>query len=1006
MRTKWLQCTAALLFAAVPLTSEADVPAVEPTAVPTWAIPHGGEFWRKAPGGNAAGINPGEAIARVRHAFREQDGITEATSDAYRAQLVDSGARLVLGGGLLEVRTASIHVGDVQLAGTAIEPWVVVGNTAQRLLPGAGAIVEHFEARPEGLELSWVLPERPAASGDLWIDLALDGMAYDGRGEMGHLLASGGTRARIGETVAVDAKGRRWVLESHVAGGVLQIAAPAAVLADASYPLAIDPLFGTAIPVRPVQASSLGGPQNNAAIASDGSGYFVVWTNWTTPNRVEGTRVDADGRVLDPGGVEICTACTAPEVAYEGGRYLVVWKATTGSRISARLFHADTIDAIGTTITVATSGLEHSVAGGFGRFAVAYTRTLGTQPKLLVQAVRMDGILGLLDVFDDHPDMIYAQPSITRSPDSASYPTWYVAYAYSYPVGSSHPQGKGISFATVAPDVSWGAVYFVAHPDHTNLGNPAIAAGTNGPYVAWEQTTLQGALLVVGSSSYVFDPSHPLPPPTTLSVPTIQSMAPDLVWVDGPSGGSYWATWHSPARPISVRRITGGAPSPTIIEPSSAAPTLWAYWPAIETNGEAVFVVWTDDRNGNADIWGDRIDTVANALDDPDILVSTALDTKVQRQINPDVASTREGMYLVVWEDLRNGQPVIYGTRVEAENVLDPKGILISDQGAAAQRPAVAWQGETFFVVWEQWTDADKWKDWDYARDPNSPKATFIAGTTVANDGSSPGGGYAISDKSDFARTPDVAFHPRSGRYLVTWVDGQLGQGNIYFRDVDAGSQTLGQQIVAGPYAATDEWDPTIAASEDWILLAFSTNQSNGFDNSNVMVRQMNYDPATGLFSNSADNMIKALDEKEPGAQLHPALTVNHAGWFMLALTQQWHFDPAQSDIFALEIDPAGPYEVSHFDISNHPGIQQRPAIAPRADLFVVAWEDQRYGYPRLWSTAFSRSGTYQEDGGNGTESGYGLVPAVACSADEKSCLMAFEKQWEGIPSVWAAQAY
>jgi hypothetical protein len=69
-------------------------------------------------------------------------------------------------------------------------------------------------------------------------------------------------------------------------------------------------------------------------------------------------------------------------------------------------------------------------------------------------------------------------------------------------------------------------------------------------------------------------------------------------------------------------------------------------------------------------------------------------------QMSPQVAFG-DGVYLVVWEDLRAGDAsVIYGARVSAQGeVLDPVGRVIS-YAQQSSMPRCAFDGQTFLVVW------------------------------------------------------------------------------------------------------------------------------------------------------------------------------------------------------------------------------------------------------------------------------------------------------------------
>ena len=74
--------------------------------------------------------------------------------------------------------------------------------------------------------------------------------------------------------------------------------------------------------------------QTSPTIASDGSGYLVAWVNERS-GRLElwGTRLAADHSILDPSGIPLATArdsCGFPAVASDGTGYLVTWSQYSG----------------------------------------------------------------------------------------------------------------------------------------------------------------------------------------------------------------------------------------------------------------------------------------------------------------------------------------------------------------------------------------------------------------------------------------------------------------------------------------------------------------------------------------------------------------------------------------------------------------------------------------------------------------------------------------------------
>jgi hypothetical protein len=85
---------------------------------------------------------------------------------------------------------------------------------------------------------------------------------------------------------------------------------------------------GAAVEPGIVVGSSETRSLDSAAVATDGSGYLVVWQ--VDGRSIVASRVSAAGAVLDPGGVVIATSDHAlqdPMVAWNGRDYLVVWQA-------------------------------------------------------------------------------------------------------------------------------------------------------------------------------------------------------------------------------------------------------------------------------------------------------------------------------------------------------------------------------------------------------------------------------------------------------------------------------------------------------------------------------------------------------------------------------------------------------------------------------------------------------------------------------------------------------
>ena len=117
---------------------------------------------------------------------------------------------------------------------------------------------------------------------------------------------------------------------------------------------------------------------------------------------------------------------------------------------------------------------------------------------------------------------------------------------------------------------------------------------------------------------------------------------------------------------------------------------------AVAFGGGVYLVVWQSEDGSRADIYGARLSSEGALLDASPLALSTA----VERQKRPRV-SFSNGVFLVVWEDLRSGVDYdVYGCRVRPDGtVLDPAGIAIATGERNQAQPDVAGGPDRFVVV-------------------------------------------------------------------------------------------------------------------------------------------------------------------------------------------------------------------------------------------------------------------------------------------------------------------
>jgi hypothetical protein len=189
--------------------------------------------------------------------------------------------------------------------------------------------------------------------------------------------------------------------------------------------------------------------------------------------------------------------------------------------------------------------------------------------------------------------------------------------------------------------------------------------------------------------------------------------------------------------------------------------------PSVAYNSSAnqYLVAWHDNRNGNADIYGQRVNA-NGSLSGGNFVICDAANP----QDSPSVAyNSSANQYLVAWKDNRNGNADIYGQRVDATGSLAGGNFVICSAVNEQNAPSAAYNSSAnqYLVVWYD------------ARNGN----TDIYGQIVDSTGSLSGGNFAICNDADYQYWPSAAYNTSANQYLVAWHDYRNGgYADIYGR--------------------------------------------------------------------------------------------------------------------------------------------------------------------------------------------------------------------------------
>ncbi|HVP58341.1 MAG TPA: hypothetical protein VMU02_09605, partial [bacterium] len=389
---------------------------------------------------------------------------------------------------------------------------------------------------------------------------------------------------------------------------------------------------GTVLDPSGIMIASAAGDQVNAAAASNGETFLVVWDDKRsgTSRDIYGARIASDGTVLDPAGIQICVGATDQEyagVGFDGTHYLVVWDDLRN--LSTWDLYATRLDATGAVLdpagiavsTYPSQEFNAAVASNGTNFLVAWHDSRNGTKDIYGARVTSDGVL-----LDANSMLISTAAAYQASPAMAFDGTNYLAVWHEWHLDS----GYDISGTRLATD---GTVLDTLDLAISTAAKdqvyPAVAAGSANCLVVW-QDYRRGAYFIDGAR----------------------------VAADG-----------SVLDPAGFAICAPGGPQE---------------YPDVASDGTNYLVVWQDKRSGAYDIYAARVTSAGTVLDPAGIAVSGAS----ADQLHPAVAFDGAD-YLVVWDDYRNGNYDIYGARVALDGtVLDTLGIAISSASSAQQWPA------------------------------------------------------------------------------------------------------------------------------------------------------------------------------------------------------------------------------------------------------------------------------------------------------------------------------
>jgi hypothetical protein len=335
--------------------------------------------------------------------------------------------------------------------------------------------------------------------------------------------------------------------------------------------------------------------------------------------------------------------------------------------------------------------------------------------------------------------------------------------------------------------------------------------------------------------------------------------------------------------------------------------------PRLCAEGDSIYAVWTDYRNGNADIY------FASSLD-AGTTWSTSIrvcdDAGTSAQTEPSIGSDGSGTVYIIWTDYRNGDSDIYmtsGSDPGSGFAFVANSQITSASAVSPGRPDVAVEGSDLCVTFADSRSGNR--DIYFVHSPDSG-ASWEPEVLVNDDGGS-------ADQYE----PVIEADGSGGVYLA-WTDARNGNYDIYTAAASAPGFVFG---------------PNVRADDDAIGAA-ATEPSVAVHGANVYVaytdmRNFNYDVYVASSVDSAatfSTSLRACDDTGICGQYQPSLAVDSStGELYLVFTDDRIDGP--SIYFTSSPSPGAPFGPTvRVDDDRTAAVQSQPEAVFGSRVFVI----------------------------------------------------------------------
>jgi hypothetical protein len=361
--------------------------------------------------------------------------------------------------------------------------------------------------------------------------------------------------------------------------------------------------------------------------------------------------------------------------------------------------------------------------------------------------------------------------------------------------------------------------------------------------------------------------------------------------------------------------------------------------PSISADTSGVFIiVWNDSRDGDKDIYFQRYDSYGSPVD-TNIIANTDVGTEVQYQ--PRVTFGKNRNFIITWIDLRNGNEDIYARLFSWDGeakIADMK--VNSDLGTDGQwSPDVGADSNGYFTI--------AWADYR-----GELPAMYVQ--KYDTNGIVLGPNMRVSDSTATGENQMTSIWVNEpGDYVVCWRYAEEFSFDVYAQMVSLTGMLKGSNFkVNDDETGAMQKLPQVATDQNGGMLAVWEEQRRGNlkDASDIYVKKFNHlgVPVFGEF--------QVNDNPELIPQKFPDITVARLGESVVV----WQDSRNGQNIYGQRIDRNGNLQGENFQVNRYQGlsVSLNPSCAiSSSGKFVVVWCGLESAIKNIYAQLFESSG-------------------------------------------------